>query len=117
MSGQLVHWLWGSFVYLWSNPCGQQRGRVGQRPLLPDLGVVGGGCAEGKAEELNLTGVTAAELRRCLHLCVRADLGHHLINPRPQRLQRDTPSHPGGLSIWLSAPTPPGAARPVSGQF
>lgn len=85
MSGQPVHWLRGSFVYLWSNPCGQQRGHVGQRPLLPDLGVVGGGCAEGKAGELSLTDVTAAELGQCLHLCVRADLGHHLIKPRPQR--------------------------------
>lgn len=44
--------------------CDQWRGHVGQRPLLPDLGVVGEGCVEGKAEELSLTGVTAAELGR-----------------------------------------------------
>ena len=43
MSGQLVHWLLGSFVYLWSSPCGQWRGHVGQRPPLPELGIVAGG--------------------------------------------------------------------------
>lgn len=40
----------------------------------------------------------------------------HLINPYSQRFLRDTP--PTLVSaFWLSAPTPPGAARPVSGQF